>query len=139
MHLRVEFAAYYNWISDNLLTPHIVIDTNCSGVLVPQDYVKDNSITLNILSSVIQGFIINPEGISFQARFNGVSFDIALPIDSVLAIYAQENGVGLTFGEVEPEDSLVENKEEALEDTFVDEVTSESDTMKSRSHLRIIK
>ncbi len=35
--------------------------------------------------------------ISFQARFSGATFDIFLPIEAVMAIYARENGQGMMF------------------------------------------
>jgi stringent starvation protein B len=35
--------------------------------------------------------------IEFKARFGGVSRDIVVPVDHVVAIYARENGQGMAF------------------------------------------
>ena len=90
--------AYYDWISDNLLTPYMVVDTTVADVHVPSEYIENDKIVLNILSSAVKSFDITPEAVSFQARFAGVVYDIWLPIKSICSIYAQENGVGFLLG-----------------------------------------
>jgi stringent starvation protein B len=89
--------AYYDWITDNQLTPYIVVDTSIDGVHVPSQFIEDDQIILNVAFSAIRLLEISPECVSFQARFQGVTFDIWLPIHAITAIYAQENGVGFTF------------------------------------------
>ncbi|MDF3036707.1 MAG: sspB, partial [Paucimonas sp.] len=37
------------------------------------------------------------DAVTFHARFGGVSREIVVPVDNVLAIYARENGQGMAF------------------------------------------
>lgn len=90
--------ALFEWIIDNNCTPHIVVDANISGVMVPQQYVnKNGEIVLNISPGAVQDLALENEAICFSARFGGVSHDIYVPNASVLGIYARENGRGMMF------------------------------------------
>jgi stringent starvation protein B len=40
--------AFYEWLLDNQLTPHLVVDVTLPGVLVPMEYARDGQIVLNI-------------------------------------------------------------------------------------------
>src|SRR5262245_59595988 len=86
--------AFYDWIIDNNLTPYIVIDASAEGVVVPQEYVKDDKIVLNIAAHVVNGLALGNEVIQFKARFGGVPRSIYAPVAAVTAIYAKENGRG---------------------------------------------
>ncbi|MEC8525871.1 MAG: ClpXP protease specificity-enhancing factor SspB, partial [Pseudomonadota bacterium] len=37
------------------------------------------------------------DAVSFSGRFGGVPLDVFLPLDSILGIYARENGQGMIF------------------------------------------
>ena len=63
--------AFYDWISDNELTPYIVVDVNVYGVLVPMSYVADGQIVLNIASSAVGHIVMGSDTIEFSARFGG--------------------------------------------------------------------
>ena len=89
--------AIYDWIVDNEGTPHVVLFAENPQVLVPQHYVDNGKIILNISPTAAQELLIDPEGLSFSARFGGKPFSIYSPIDMVLAIYASENNEGLSF------------------------------------------
>ena len=89
--------AYCDWIEDSNLTPHILVDCEKSGVVVPESFTKEGKIILNISSSATEGRLITNNSISFKARFNGKSQKIIVPCESVLTIYAQENGEGMFF------------------------------------------
>ena len=89
--------ALYEWILDNECTPYILVDTDIDGVDVPGEYIKDAQLTLNVTPSAVQNLSLGNEYISFNARFSGKERDIFLPVTSVLAIYAQENGKGMVF------------------------------------------
>lgn len=89
--------AFYDWITENSFTPYIVIDTTAEGVVVPQEYVKDNKIVLNIAAHVVNGLSLGNEMIQFKARFGGVPRAIYAPVAAVTAIYAKENGRGMVF------------------------------------------
>lgn len=89
--------AYYHWISDNDLTPYIMVDVNVYGVLVPQSYVADGQIVLNISSSAIGSIALGVESIDFSARFGGKLENLTIPYGAIAAIYAKENGVGTSL------------------------------------------
>ncbi len=94
--------AIYDWILDNDGTPHVVIFTDNPQVIVPEQYIDEGKIILNISPSAVQELLIDADGISFSARFGGKPFNVYSPIGAVIAMYAIENGEGLSF---EPEDT----------------------------------
>lgn len=89
--------AFYDWIVDNNVTPYIMVDATLPYVEVPEQYISEGKIILNLLPSAIHNLILGNEWVSFSTRFNGVSVDISLPIGSIIAIYARENGHGMEF------------------------------------------
>lgn len=91
--------AVYEWIMDNSVTPHVVINAMDETVSVPQQYVDDGQIILNINPSAVQNLVIDDECIMFNARFGGKPYNIYAPMHTVLAIYAAENGQGMMFNE----------------------------------------
>jgi len=91
--------AIHEWLLDNQCTPHLMVDANAEGVDVPQNYVKDGKIVLNIGPGAVEGLRVSNDEVSFLARFSGVSQLVAIPMTAVLAIYAKENGRGMMFGE----------------------------------------
>ncbi|MDO6460315.1 ClpXP protease specificity-enhancing factor [Granulosicoccaceae sp. 1_MG-2023] len=93
--------AIYEWIVDNGLTPYILVDTHSEAVVVPRDYIENNRIILNISMQATQGLALENDNVSFSARFGGKPMNVFVPTSSVLAIYAQENGQGMMFGEAE--------------------------------------
>ena len=97
--------AIYEWIADNDCTPHLLVDVNQEGVEVPQAYVTDGQIVLNISPSAVVGLEMGNELILFNGRFGGIATDIVVPIKAILGIYARENGQGMVFdAPEEPED-----------------------------------
>ena len=93
--------AFYQWLVDNGLTPYLLVDVNNSDVVVPQQYVEGDRITLNIGPSAVRNLDLGNDYISFNARFSGKPMDVLFPVSSVLGIYAQENGSGMLFPEEE--------------------------------------
>jgi stringent starvation protein B len=89
--------AIYEWIVDNDCTPHLLVDVDFEGVEVPQAYVTDGQIVLNISPSAVVGLELGNDLILFNGRFGGVATDIAVPIKAILGIYARENGQGMVF------------------------------------------
>lgn len=89
--------ALYDWISDNGLTPYLLVDANYPGIIVPNGIAKDGRIVLNTAARAVSHLQIGKDAISFSARFGGVSHALHLPLGGVLAIYAQENGQGMMF------------------------------------------
>ncbi|WP_298771621.1 ClpXP protease specificity-enhancing factor [uncultured Shewanella sp.] len=138
--------AYYEWLMDNELTPHVVIDAYVPDTMVPQQYVKDGQIVLNISSSAVSDLVISNESIEFSARFGGVLQQLYLPMASVIAIYARENGAGTVFDledayqtPQEPEEQGLAVVEESLEVTKSDTKSEKADSSKRRSHLTLVK
>lgn len=89
--------AVHEWILDNDCTPYIVFMADYPGVEVPQDFVRDGQITLNIAPTAVRDLSIDNEFVSFNARFGGIPTDISGPIGAVVAIFAKENGQGMGF------------------------------------------
>lgn len=88
--------ALYEWCVDNGFTPYlqVVVDKN---TVVPKEYIKNGEIVLNIGPLASNKLRIGNEQIEFQARFGGVARDLFVPITAVAAIYAKENGQGMSF------------------------------------------
>jgi stringent starvation protein B len=93
--------ALYEWILDNAMTPHLLVDASQPGAVVPPQFVQDGKIVLNISPSAVRGLVLGNEHVSFNARFGGVAMDISVPVEAVLGIYARENGRGMLFPEEE--------------------------------------
>ena len=88
--------ALHDWCTDNGFTPYIAVYVD-AGVQVPQEYVKNNEIVLNVGFEATSGLKLGNEQIEFKARFGGSAREIIVPIDHVVAIYARENGQGMAF------------------------------------------
>lgn len=87
----------YDWILDNRCTPYLLVDAGFVGVRVPRQAIKEGQVLLNIAPHAIDRLELGIDEIRFNARFSGVSQSIVVPLASVLAIYAQENGQGMMF------------------------------------------
>ncbi|EOV9629822.1 ClpXP protease specificity-enhancing factor [Cronobacter dublinensis] len=92
--------AFYEWLLDNQLTPHLVVDVTQPGVLVPMEYARDGQIVLNIAPRAVGNLELANDEVRFNARFGGVPRQVTVPLAAVLAVYARENGAGTMF---EPE------------------------------------
>ena len=93
----------YEWIIDNDLTPHLLVDAENKLAIVPQQFVEDGKIVLNIRPQAIQGLTLGNEEIQFNTRFSGKPMHIVAPIAAVMAIYAKENGKGMIFDQEDDE------------------------------------
>jgi len=113
----------YEWITDNNLTPHLLVDAEHSNAVVPQQFIEDGKIVLNIRPQAIQGLSLGNDEIHFNARFSGNPMHIVAPVAAVLAIYAKENGKGMIFDQ---------------EDNDIDEPPPEKKPP-TRPHLRVVK
>ncbi len=88
--------AIYDWCVDSGYTPYLSVTVD-SVTRVPMEYVKDGQIVLNIGPVAVERFKIGNDLIEFSARFNGAGREISIPVGAVSAIYARENGQGLSF------------------------------------------
>lgn len=91
--------ALWEWIVDNGMTPHLLVDATQQGVRVPPHTIKDGRVVLNIADRAVGHLQMGNDAVSFHARFGGVSHAVHVPLDAVLAIYARETGQGMALPE----------------------------------------
>jgi stringent starvation protein B len=96
-HRPYMVRALYEWILDNNCTPYILVNAHEAGVEVPQNFVKDGQIVLNISPVAVQGLLIANEGLEFHGRFGGIPMRVYVPVMAMMGIYAKENGQGMIF------------------------------------------
>ena len=121
--------ALYEWIADNGMTPHVLVDARMPGVRVPAHAVKDGRIVLNIAERAVAKLELGNDAVRFTARFAGVSQSVMVPLDAVIAIYSRETGQGMAMpDEPRPAASQVPAGEVAKQ---ADEVPSPDDTPES--------
>jgi len=110
-HRPYLLRALYEWIADNGMTPHLLVDATRPSVQVPMHAVKDGKIVLNIAERAVSRLDMSNDTIRFSARFGGVSQSVSVPVGAVLAIYARETGQGMAL----PDDALAGGDDEAFE------------------------
>jgi len=145
--------AFYEWLVDNDLTPHLVVDATLAGVRVPEEFVQDGQIILNIAPRAVGNLELGNEAITFNARFSGRPHSVIVPMYAVHAIYARENGAGTMFEPEEAYMDIADDAEESFEEPSalgvveVDETIATTDEApeaeaprpKGRPSLRVIK
>ncbi len=90
--------AVYEWCVDQDLTPYLLVNAKAGNVVVPKHSVQeDGRIVLNLRPQAVHNLIMGDERIEFNARFGGSPMQVKIPLPSVLAIYARENGQGMVF------------------------------------------
>lgn len=95
--------AMHEWMSDNSLTPHIIVDTTVKGVVVPKQHIfVDDKIIMNISYQATQNLDLSTDPISFETRFQGISQYIDVPSSAIIKIYARETGRGMAFTDEGP-------------------------------------
>ncbi|MDR1076789.1 MAG: ClpXP protease specificity-enhancing factor [Xanthomonadaceae bacterium] len=136
--------ALVEWINDNGMTPHILVDATKPGVQVPSSAVRDGAVVLNIADRAVVGLLIDNEWINFTARFGGVSYPVQVPMSAILAVYSRETGRGMPL----PEDQTRSEPESPTDDAPppvepAPETTSDDDRPRpgggKRPHLRVVK
>ncbi|ESQ10461.1 MAG TPA: ClpXP protease specificity-enhancing factor [Chromatiaceae bacterium] len=124
--------ALYEWIIDNDLTPHLIVDAEYPAAVVPRAFVDDGRIVLNIAPLAVHALQMDNDSIRFSARFGGSPFAVTLPPRAVLGVYARENGQGMLFPDEEPAaDDASQVSSDAGSDT--------EDKKPARPTLRVIK
>jgi stringent starvation protein B len=88
--------ALHEWCTDNGYTPYVVVVVD-ETVQVPLEFVKNGEIVLNVSYDATAGMTLGNDYIEFKARFGGVPREIIVPVNRVMAIYARENGQGMSF------------------------------------------
>jgi stringent starvation protein B len=93
--------ALYEWILDNGLTPHLLVDAQYPSTQVPIEFVQDGQIVLNIAPTAVRNLVIGNDRIRFGARFGGMARELSVPCEAVLGIFARENHQGMVFPQPE--------------------------------------
>lgn len=130
------YHAYYQWLIDNDLTPYLLVNASYAGVDVPLEFVRDGKIILNIAPRSIGQYVVNDEGIAFNARFQGMLRDIYIPFGAAEAIYAQETSDGVMF---QAEPYYEERAYLARLEQDKPERVAPKSTTKRKSHLKLVK
>ncbi len=138
-HRPYLLRALYEWIADNGMTPHVLVDAAQPGVRVPPHTVKDGRVVLNIADRAVAKLELDNDSVRFTARFGGVSQSVVVPIGAILAIYARETGQGMAL----PED-IAGNSDPDHADSAADAADPPSDDdpappPRRGSHLRVVK
>lgn len=133
-HRPYLLRALYEWIADNGMTAHLLVDATQPGVQVPPSAIKEGKVVLNIAARAVARLELGNDAVSFTARFGGVSHPVSVPIAAVLAIYARETGQGMALpedvGGTGPEDTPPAPPDDSGDDGA---------TPKRGSHLRVVK
>ncbi|MHB1948612.1 MAG: ClpXP protease specificity-enhancing factor [Gammaproteobacteria bacterium] len=129
--------AFYEWIVDSKCTPFLVVDANHPRCKIPQHFVEDGQITLNIAPEAVRDLKISNELVEFQASFTGIVHIISAPIRAVLAVYAQENGQGMFFDFEEGDGDIAEWDNAIIEQPTQPPVI-QGDSKKRPSHLKLV-
>ena len=110
--------AIYEWCTDSGQTPYMTVRVDAE-TRVPMEYVKNGEIILNTSSDATRNLKIDNDVIRFSARFNGVSREISIPVDSVKGIFAKESGQGLAF-QVAPQADAMDDEDTPAESVPAD-------------------
>lgn len=102
--------AFYEWIVDCGCLPYLLVNAEIPGAQVPVSFVEDGKIVLNASPSAVRGFVVRSECVEFSASFSGRAMLVSLPMASIMAIYAKENGQGFFFDE---EDDVSQEESDA--------------------------
>ena len=140
-HRPYLLRALYEWIADNDMTPHLLVDATRPGVRVPPHTVQDGKVVLNIAARAVAHLDMDNDAVAFTARFGGVSHAVIVPMDAVLAIYARETGQGMAL----PDDGAAAPGADASPDeaggppSDDDPPPAGDPPKRSGPHLRIVK
>ena len=88
--------ALYEWCGDAGYTPFLAVKVD-GHTKVPMAFVKNGEIVLNLSPSATHKLTMDNNWILFNARFGGVSHEVAVPMAAVTGIFAKETGYGLAF------------------------------------------
>ena len=140
-HRPYLLRALNEWIADNGMTPHLLVDATQAGVQVPASAVKEGKVVLNIAERAVVRLMIDNDAVSFTARFGGVSQPVYVPISAVLAIYSRETGQGMALPEDVTHDA--DTGEESGDDAPATDTPPDDDTpppgCKRPPFLRVVK
>ncbi len=143
-HRPYLLRALWEWIADNGMTPHLLVDATRPGVRVPPHTIKDGKVVLNIADRAVARLEMGNDAVSFSARFAGASHSVVVPVPAILAIYARETGQGMALPEeMGPSPPPQDVSDEEGESTTPDSPGSPDDDgappPRRGAHLRVVK
>ena len=127
----------YEWLLDHNLTPYFLVNALYKNVVVPKEYVEDGQIILNASGEAVENMFFDDEGVSFDAGFGNDLMRVFLPLDSILAIYAEETEQGVYTTDNEFTMIVNEGNENNFDPELIDAV--EVEEKPKRGNLRLIK
>ncbi|HEX6927924.1 MAG TPA: ClpXP protease specificity-enhancing factor [Gammaproteobacteria bacterium] len=90
--------ALYEWLLDSGEVPHLLVDAAVEGAQLPEAYIQEGRIVLNIGPSAVQSLDLGNDEIVFSARFGGTPRTVRFSPAAVIAIYGRDSGQGMMFG-----------------------------------------
>ena len=88
--------ALYEWCVEQGYTPYLAVRVNAK-TKVPTSFVKNGEIVLNVGPLATHQLTMDNDRVLFNARFNGMSQEVAVPFSAVIGIFAKETGYGMGF------------------------------------------
>jgi stringent starvation protein B len=130
--------AICEWCADNNLTPYLAVKVNAK-TRVPAASVKNGEIVLNISRGATRRLTVENDWVQFTARFNGVSQEVAVPMNAVAGIFAKESGYGFAF--TVPSDPVASLEAATEPPSPVADTAPGADEPKPRrpKHLQVVK
>jgi stringent starvation protein B len=89
--------ALYEWCTENGYTPCVAVRVDDHTRGIPPSFVRNGEIVFDISFNAVAKLNMGNDMVEFEARLGGRLQKIAVPVDNVLAIYANENGQGMAF------------------------------------------
>lgn len=135
--------AFYDWIVDSQCTPLLIVNATLPRCNVPQEYVENGEIVLNIAPAAVRDLKVSRHLVECKASFSGIAHLISVPMRAVLAVYAEENGQGMFFDIMDEEEDETEETLLPVAKAISKKSESHSDSDKSKesrkSHLTLVE
>lgn len=130
--------ALYEWILDNECTPYVLVNAMAEDVQVPQQYVKNGQIVLNISPVAVMDLLLTNDAMQFNGRFGGQPMDVYVPMSAVMGIYTRENGQGMIFDLDEPRPPTPAGPDSGSDKASTKEAGGKA-ASKNKAGLRVVK
>lgn len=127
-HRPYLLQEFYEWLLDKHLMPHLVVDVNVYGVIVPMRFAHNERIVLNIAPHAVLNLVIGENDVQFNACFSGVPYQIVVPMKAVLAVYARENGASIIFKSEKTHKAMMLLKRDNIDNLAMKNITSAINT-----------
>lgn len=133
------FRAFYDWLVDNQITPHLVVNADKPRVEVPREYVRRHTIILSISPKATCDFHIGSQGITFSARFNGQERFVSVPYRAMQELFAVETSMSYPIGLWMGMENESEDEEQAAEATGTQSAAAEAGTQEASAQFATVE